>query len=166
MNETNNALSATNQSATSIEALSDDQLKKLYRHAIALNIFGVIFLLWAVLCFIFFILACFGVLDKDRLGPMLGCSISAIFFGFLGYGTLVKIPAARIISIILFSFLLLGIPIGTVIGILGLMTYVGSGSKLLFGKSGINRKELIPELKKRELYPSSWIEKATIFFYK
>jgi len=73
-----------------------------------------------------------------------------MFFGFVAYGSWIRPSWGRILGVLFCILSLFAIPIGTIVGVLGLIAY-GRGSSL-FGENRYESKILEDELKYRKKY--------------
>jgi hypothetical protein len=132
-----------------IQEMSEEQLNLLLRRDKVINVFSVIFVIMALVCLIIFLGA---ALDSSRppnmAGLFIGTSIGIIIYGFLALGSIARISFLRVPTIIIFGIMLLGIPIGTILGIYGLMSF--TKAQPLFGPDRIHQDEIKLEINKRK----------------
>jgi len=112
-------------------------LKKLRSHSISVRSIGLLGALIGI-----------GVIIATASDPtVLAISVLPVLFAVV-YSAYARPVWGRILGIVFCMFLLLGIPIGTILGIAGLVAY-GGGSRL-FGDDRLTHKFLESEWKRRK----------------
>jgi hypothetical protein len=129
------------------QELSYKELKKLRNHSSTITTLGVLWTLGALLqLFAAIALLAAGAADEDATAPIV--LVLGLFSTVSAIGAFTRAAWGRGIGILMCVLSLLGFPIGTLIGILGLIAF-GNGARL-FGPDRYIGKELNKEYKHRK----------------
>jgi hypothetical protein len=127
-----------------IADLNIKELSTFYKKSIGISVIGCFWGLVALAQVISIVI----VYNNRDVGGMIATPLFFVLWCAAAYGALTRKQFGRILNIILSCILLLGIPIGTVIGIVGLWSFLKT--EALFGSSKISHAELAAEKVKRK----------------
>jgi len=149
MTSLNASIPAREPAETPVRLASIDshELKKLYRRSsiiFALNV------LWIIGTALSFLLLPAWMEQADELAPVLGgiVVLGALLAIAASVGGFMRTGWGRVPGIIHCALILINIPVGTVIGILGLVAYSKGG--LLFGPGAPSHAQVKQEFKRRK----------------
>lgn len=135
---------------TAAGALDDKTLKKHYNNSRSISALTFLFGLGALGCIVLVVSGSRMVQNENgSLGPLYGIFAGAAVLNLVTMiGLIRRAPWGRVLGIICCVPTLINFPIGTAIGVLGIVALAGSPQ--LFGPDRLNPKELAAEIKARK----------------
>ncbi len=126
-----------------LEALNFEQVKKLYYRSC--NVSGLV----GLLCLGFMAIVGLLLFSEETESTFVALFVGlAVFYGLAIVGLFNRTSWGRVLGIIICILSLLQIPIGTIIGLMGLFAFFGSPE--LFGENRLTHKELKAEFNLRK----------------
>jgi len=126
-----------------LQKLKTDDLKKLISKDNGIIGYGIFFSFCLFVCVIVLTLSFVNHPSDNHVNIIFG----TVLYAILTLTVWFRISFLRIPIVILFAAMLIGIPLGTIMGIIGLRSF--HNASLLFGKNRLRRKDIFIELHRR-----------------